>query len=98
MNAVQQVIDGMLRDVSEDARPHAIVKAVRKISRITCRELGCVLGLSISQIADIEAGRLKVSEDVYVAWFMVCGSRLVVHREMAMPPGGSPDERPGCGA
>lgn len=69
-----------------DGNKFEVIRGARQKARIKCRELSAVLGLKISQISDIEHGRVEVSDDVLTAWFMVCGSKLVVQHEMANKP------------
>lgn len=88
MTIVDKVIDEICEGI--DAKDHdnrqKVVRIARQRARITCRELGAVLGLKIGQISDIEHGRLDVSDDVITAWFMVCASKIVVQKAMANKP------------
>lgn len=88
MDSVDKAIDEICKDLRKkdrDNRPF-VFKHARQYARITCRELGAVLGLSIGEIADIEHGRLIVTDDVVTACFMVCASKIVVQKEMANQP------------
>lgn len=81
---VERVIDEIINEIPKedhDNRP-LVAKTVRHRARITCRQLGDVLGLLPSQISDIEHSRLDVSDDVIIAWLMVCASKIVVKKEM----------------
>lgn len=85
MNSVNKAIDEICKDLSKNDRDNRpfVFKHARQYAKITCRELGAVLSLSIGEIADIEHGRLIVSDDVVTACFMVCASKIVVQKEMA---------------
>lgn len=84
MIVVNQILDEICRDINKKDHNNKpkIAKIVRQKARITCRELGVILGLSIGRISDIEHGRLDVSDDVITAWLMVCTSKIIVQREM----------------
>ena len=84
MDIVDQAIEELISGVPVEHRDNGaeIVRIARMKARITCRELGAVCGLRISQISDIEHGRLKVSDDVLTALFMVCGSKMVIKKEI----------------
>ena len=69
-------------DIKDINNKPKIVKTVRQEARITCRELGAILGLTIGQISDIEHGRLDVSDDIFSACFMICANKLIVQKEI----------------
>ena len=85
MEIVNQVLDELFEGIEEKDHDDKakISKVVRQKARISCRDLGAVLGLSVGQISDIEQGRLDVSEGVVMAWIMVCLSKLIVKKEMS---------------
>lgn len=84
MNLVQKVITEIFDIVPPDKRndPAEVVGIARLKAEITCRQLGGVLGLTPSQISDIEHGRMDVPEDVILAIFMVCGSKLTAQKAL----------------
>jgi ribosome-binding protein aMBF1 (putative translation factor) len=84
MDTVDKVIEYVMAKIPEDKQNDKaeIVRLARQESRITCRELSAVSGLKISQISNIEHGRLAVSDDVFTALFMICCSKMVVQREV----------------
>ena len=84
MKILNQVIDEIKEGVKVEDYDNKleVAKVARQKARISCRDLGAVLGLGIGQIMDIEQGRLDVSDDVIMAWVMVCASKLIVKGEM----------------
>jgi transcriptional regulator with XRE-family HTH domain len=54
-----------------------ICKTIRKEARITCRELAQVLGVSVSDISDIEHGRVEVSAEKAFAIGSACMAKIV---------------------
>jgi transcriptional regulator with XRE-family HTH domain len=84
VNIIDKVIERLIDSVPEEDRNNRpkMARIARMTARITCRELAAVLGLTIGQVSDVEFGRREVSANIIAAWFMVCGSKLVVQKEM----------------
>jgi hypothetical protein len=80
MDRVETAIEAIIASVPADKKENRaeVARQARMLAKITCRELGGALGLTLSQVSDIEHGRLAVDDDVITAIVMVCGSKIVV--------------------
>ncbi len=78
MKNIDQVLDEMIEGIDPKGGENRalIAKIVRQKARITCRELGAILGYSLLEISEIEHGRIKVSDNVITAWWMICAAKL----------------------
>jgi hypothetical protein len=82
MNIFYSALDEIVEIIPEDEIDNRayVLRSARQCARITCRELGVAVGLTLGQISDIEHGRLKVDDAVIGALMVVCAARMTVAR------------------
>ena len=83
MKNIDQIVDEMCEGIDpKDVENRSLIaKVARQKARITCRELGAILGYSLLEISAIEHGRISVSDNVITAWWMVCASKLLAQEK-----------------